>query len=302
MPYSANMVPNYASQVVLITGASSGIGKELATGLARRGASLVLVARREDRLMELATTLRRDHQATVHVVPMDLASPTVDTDLRRAVDALGVRVSSLINNAGFGTFGYFVDEDRTRLAQEIAVDISAPVKLAAEFLPDIIAGGGGFLINIASMAAYTPTPRMAVYGAAKAFVLSFTESVWAELRKSGITVFALSPGATSTEFNSVVGTDDATAGARPRTVADVAATAFAHLERRNPGPSVIDGPGNRFAASAMRLISRRATVNMMARLTDPGRRRRSSQMTRCARRARGCVRDRTSGREAERRF
>ena len=132
--------------------------------------------------------------------------------------------------------------------------------------------GRGFLINVASMAAYTPTPRMAVYGAAKAFVLSFTESLWAETRASGVTVFAISPGATSTEFNAVVGTDDATAGARMRTADDVVATALTHLDRPEPGPSVIDGSANRFGASIGRLLSRRSTAAMMYHLTDPARR------------------------------
>jgi short-subunit dehydrogenase len=270
------MAFNYASQTVIVTGASSGIGRELARGLAKRGASIVLVARRKERLDELAETLRRDHNAMVYVASIDLSSPTADKDLRATVDAAGLRVTSLINNAGFGTFGSFVDEDRLQLDREIAVDISTPVKLSTEFLPDILTAGHGFLINVASMAAYTPTPRMAVYGAAKSFILSFTESLWAELRGFGVTAFALSPGATSTEFNSVVGTDDATAGARMRTAADVAATAFAHLEKRNPGPSVIDGVGNRFAAAAMGLVSRRATVNLMDRLTDPSRSRGNS--------------------------
>src|SRR5690606_23074598 len=117
-----------------------------------------------------------------------------------------------------------------------------------------------FLVNVASMAAYTPTPRMAVYGATKAFVLSFTEALWAELRDTGLTVFALSPGATATEFNAVVGTDDATAGARMRTPEDVVATAVAHLERRNPGPSVIDGRSNRVASLVARHATRRQVV------------------------------------------
>jgi short-subunit dehydrogenase len=144
------------------------------------------------------------------------------------------------------------------------------VQLTAIFLPDLIAGNG-YLINLASMAAYTPTPHMAVYGATKAFVLSFTESLWAELRGTGLTVFALSPGATSTEFNSVVGTDDATAGARMRHPQDVVATALRHLDRRHPGPSVIDGRPNRVAAVLGRAVSRRATVRFMHRLTDPTR-------------------------------
>ena len=267
------MAFTFTSQTVIVTGASSGIGLELARGLAKRGAALVLVARRQERLEELAQEFRTDCGATVHVVALDLASPTAAGELRAALDAQGVRVTSLINNAGCGTFGLFVDDDPATLEREIAVDISTPVRLSTGFLPDIVAAGHGFLINVASMAAYTPTPRMAVYGAAKAFILSFTESLWAELRGTGVVAFALSPGATSTEFNQVVGTDDATAGARPRTARDVAETAFAHLDKRNPGPSVIDGKANRVAASVLRLASRRATVGMMHRLTDPGRRR-----------------------------
>ncbi|WP_230009623.1 SDR family oxidoreductase, partial [Microbacterium sp. Bi128] len=217
MPYS------YSSQTVLLTGASAGIGMQFARALAARGASLVLVARRQDRLDTLADELRRDHGVTVDVLAADLSSPTAGADLKARVDALGVTVTSVINNAGFGTFGPFIDEDPTLLEQEIAVDVVTPVQLTFAFLPDLLASGKGFLINVASMAAYTPTPRMAVYGAAKAFVLSFTESLWAELRDTGVTVFALSPGATSTEFNTVVGTDDATAGATPRTPDDVVA-------------------------------------------------------------------------------
>lgn len=179
----------------------------------------------------------------------------------------------MINNAGFGTFGPFIDERPDRLAQEITVDVSAPVQISSAFLPDLVAAGTGFLVNVASMAAYTPTPRMAVYGAAKAFVLSFTKSLWAELRGTGVTVFALSPGAMSTEFNAVVGTEDATAGAAMRTTDDVVRTALRHLERRHPGPSVIDGGTNRVAAGLGRLAPRRATVLLMHRLTDPARRR-----------------------------
>lgn len=218
---------DYTQQTVLITGASSGIGASFARALAARGADLVLVARRRDRLDALASELMSAHGVTVTAITQDLG----------------------------------------------AVDISAPVQIRSAFLPEMVKTGKGFLINVASMAAYTFTPRMAVYGAAKAFVLSFTESLWAETRTSGVTVFALSPGATSTEFNAVVGTDDATAGARMRTPDDVVATALAHLDRRNPGPSVIDGSSNRAAAVIGRVVNRRATASLMHRLTDPARRR-----------------------------
>lgn len=263
---------DYRSQTVLITGASSGIGASFGRALAARGADLVLVARRRDRLAALSAELEGAHGVTVTVIAQDVGSASVSTDLASAVSAAGIRVTGVINNAGFGTFGDFVEEDADRLAQEIAVDISAPVQITSAFLPGMIESGRGFLINVASMAAYTPTPRMAVYGAAKAFVLSFTESLWAETRASGVIVFALSPGATSTEFNAVVGTDDATAGARMRTADDVVATALTHLERRNPGPSVIDGSTNRLGANLGRVVSRRRTAALMHRLTDPARR------------------------------
>jgi hypothetical protein len=269
-------VLDYPNHTVLITGASSGIGATFARALASRGADLVLVARRRDRLDALASELTTAHGVSVTAITQDLSSPSVGVDLATAVVTAGLHVTGVINNAGFGTFGDFVGEDPDRLAQEIAVDISAPVQISAAFLPDMVKAGKGFLINVASMAAYTPTPRMAVYGAAKAFVLNFTESLWAETRTSGVTVFALSPGATSTEFNAVVGTEDATAGARMRTPDDVVATALAHLDRRDPGPSVIDGRANRTGANIGRIMSRRGTAKTMHRLTDPARRNRTA--------------------------
>jgi len=267
--------PDYRQHTILITGASSGIGASFARAFAARGADLVLVARRRDRLDALVTELEAAHRVRVTAITQDLGSPSVGADISTALAAAGLRVTGVVNNAGFGTFGDFVDEDPDRLAQEIAVDISAPVEISSVFLPRMVDAGEGFLINVASMAAYTPTPRMAVYGAAKAFVLSFTEALWAETRSTGVTVFALSPGATSTEFNAVVGTDDATAGARMRTADDVVRTALAHLERHNPGPSVIDGSANRLGANIGRVLSRRGTATMMHRLTDPTRRKRA---------------------------
>jgi len=271
LAHSAFMISNYTDQTVLVTGASSGIGSAFAHALAERGAYLVLVARREDRLHNLAEELRTAHGVIVSVISMDLSSPTVAPDLQRAVLERGLRITSLINNAGFGSFGPFIEQELPRLIDEIAVDVTAPVSLSSVFLPDLLKAGNGFLINLASMAAYTPAPRMAVYAASKAFVLNFTEALWAETRDTGVTVFALSPGATNTEFNAVVGTDDATAGARMRTAGQVVATALKHLERRNPGPSVIDGTGNQAGAAVSKLLNRRAIVTAMNRVTDPQR-------------------------------
>lgn len=236
----------------------------------------MLVARRRERLEALVTELEVARGVTVTAIPLDLGSLSVGADLSSAVAAAGLRLTGIINKAGFGTFGNFVEEDLDRLAQEIAVDISAPVQISSTFLPGMVAAGTGFLINVASMAAYTPTPRMAVYGAAKAFVLSFTEALWAETRASDVRVFALSPGATSTEFNAVIGTDDATTGAWMRTADDVVATALTYLERRNPGPSVIDGSSNQLSSNIGRLMSRRGIAILMHRLIDPARRRRAA--------------------------
>lgn len=233
----------------------------------------MLVARRRARLEALATELERSHGVTATVISQDLGSSSAGADLSAATAAAGLRVTGIINNAGFGSFGDFVDEDADLFAREIAVDISAPVQISGAFLPGMVAEGEGFLINVASMSAYVPTPRMAVYGAAKAFILSFTESLWAETRASGVTVFALSPGATETEFNTVVGTDDATSRARMRAADDVVLTALAHLQRRYPGPSVIDGTSNKLSANIGRVLSRRRTAELMHRITDPTRRR-----------------------------
>jgi uncharacterized protein len=263
------MALDYTRQTVLITGASSGIGRAFASALAARGSDLVLVARRAERLDSIAAELREQHGVTVIPVPLDLTRPDVGDALLRAVTDHGVEVTGVINSAGFGTFGPFVEEEPGRLAQEIAVDVAAPVQISATFLPQLVRRGAGFLINVASLAGYTPLPRMAVYGAAKAFVLSFTEALWAETRGTGVTVFALSPGATSTEFNEVVGTEDATSGRKMRTAQDVVATALRQLERSNPGPSVVDGTANRLMAAVGRLGSRRMVATIAGRFTEP---------------------------------
>lgn len=267
------MTIDVSQQTVLVTGASSGIGASFARALAARGSDLVLVARRRDRLEALASELRAAHGTRVETVPFDLARDGAGVALRDEAERRGLAVTSLVNNAGFGTFGPFVGEEPDRIDRELRVDVHAPVQLTHAFLPQLLEHGSGFVINVASMAAYSPTPRMAVYGAAKAFVLSFTEALWAELRGTGVLAFALSPGATSTEFNSVVGTEDATAGARQRSPEQVVQTALAHLARHDPGPSAIDGTGNRIAAGFGRVLSRRTAVSLMSRLTDPGRRR-----------------------------
>src|SRR5262249_7760662 len=235
-------------------GASAGLGAEFARQLAARGSDLVLVARREERLEELAAELRAHHGIQVHVVAMDLAADHPGQALAARVDLLGLHVTSVINNAGFGTFGPFHEADPARLHQEIAVDVTAVADISRAFIERLRTAGRGVLVNVASMAAYQPNPRMALYGATKAFVLSLTEALWEESRGTGLRVLALSPGATRTEFFDVVGTDRAAGGTKLASPVDVVHTALAALDRRNPPPSVIAGRMNRVMAFLARRL------------------------------------------------
>lgn len=258
---------DYHGQTTLITGASAGLGAEFARQLASRGSDLVLVARRRERLEELAAELRAHHRIQVHVLAMDLATGSPGQALAEQLEHLGLHVTSVINNAGFASFGPFHEADPTRLRQEIAVDVTAVADISRAFIAQLRTAGRGVLVNVASMAAYQPNPRMALYGATKAFVLSLTEALWAESRGTGLRVLALSPGATRTEFFDVVGTERAAGGTRLAAPADVVRTALAALDRRNPPPSVVAGRLNRVMALLTRLVPRRQVILAVDRMT-----------------------------------
>jgi hypothetical protein len=259
------MPVSYTATTVLVTGASSGLGEEFARQLAARGANLVLVARRIDRLEQLATELSTKHGISVTPIKSDLSEPNAASSLGAELIRRDIRVTSLINNAGFATRNEFQNEEAARIDQEIAVNVSALVALTRQFYPELRKNGAGVLINVASTAAYQPVPLLAVYGATKAFVLSFTEALWSEAAGSGLKVLALSPGSTRTEFFDFAG-----AGARVgkfRTAQDVVALALATLDKRNPPPSVIDGRSNRAAVFASRFVSRRGLIRLTERVT-----------------------------------
>jgi len=258
---------DYRTQTTLLTGASSGIGVEFARQLAKRGSDLVLVARRQDRLEALAKELTAAHRIRATVIPLDLTLPGAGQTLAAEVAQRGLAVTSLINCAGFGTFGPFHKEEPGRLRDEISVDVSAVVDISRAFITPLRTAGNGVLINVASVAAYQGNPNMAVYGATKAFVLSFTEALWQESLSTGLRVLALSPGATRTEFFDVVGTADAAGGRPLQTPQEVVATALRALDGRTPPPSVIVGRMNRLWVFASRLLSRRRRLLTIAALT-----------------------------------
>lgn len=189
-------MPNTA----LITGASAGIGKEFARYHASKGGDLILTARREDALLALKTEIEAKHGNTVHVLAHDLGLPGAASELYAKVKTLGVKVDILINNAGFGGRGLHVERDLSDEQSMIDLNISALVTLCHEFGADMVAQGGGKILNVGSTAGFMPGPNQAVYFATKAFVNSFSQALDHELRTKGVTCTVLAPGYVETEF------------------------------------------------------------------------------------------------------
>ena len=250
---------DYSKETILITGASSGLGAEFARQFASRGASLVLVARREDRLRALAAELLAAHGTVSTVVAFDLSKPDAGPRLLKAVK--GTDVTSLVNNAGYGGHGPFADAALDGIIGQLRLNIEALVSVTHAFLPQL----SGILINVASNASYQPVPFMAVYGATKAFVRSFSNALWYETRKSPLRVLALNPGSTKTEFFDVMGSAVAVGGYQQEADA-VVRTAIKALDRRNPGPGVIPGFVNRVLIAAGKLAPNRLLVNATGKL------------------------------------
>jgi short-subunit dehydrogenase len=193
------------THTVLITGASSGIGLELARLYAAQGHRLVLIARRQDVLHSLAEELRQKHQIQVTVLVADLADREAPRQIVQVLTAQGVDVDVLVNNAGFGLNGWHVQLDEQKQLDMVQVNITALVHLTRLLLPGMVARRRGGVLNVASTAAFQAGPGMAVYYASKAFVLSYTEALHEELKHSGLHISCLCPGPTETEFVEVAG-------------------------------------------------------------------------------------------------
>jgi hypothetical protein len=194
----------------LITGASSGLGEEFARQLARENYDLVLTARREDRLKAVAAEAIKLGASKVEVIAADLGQPDAAMKLHRQVSERGIEIECLVNNAGFGTHGTFHKLPLVREIEEINLNITALVSLTRLFIEAMVARRRGTIINVASTAAFQPIPYMATYAATKAFVLNFSEAVALEVRRAGVTVMALCPGPTRTEFQSTAGVETST--------------------------------------------------------------------------------------------
>jgi short-subunit dehydrogenase len=184
----------------LVTGASGGIGLELAKLLAARGLDLIVVARNEDKLRAPAEELKSKHGTEVTVVAADLSRPQSVPELVHSITVRGHQVHVLVNNAGYGLAGAFSETDGQRELDMIQLNITSLVHLTKFLVPDMVAHKHGRILNVASTAGYVPGPLMAVYYASKAFVLSFSEALAEELKGTGVTCTALCPGATETGF------------------------------------------------------------------------------------------------------
>ncbi|SDO01532.1 SDR family NAD(P)-dependent oxidoreductase [Acetanaerobacterium elongatum] len=194
------------AKTVLITGASSGIGKELAGCFAQQGYRVVMVSANAPKLEHAAEAIRAKTRAEVLAVPVDLSQPRAAEELYRDIRQRGLQVDVLVNNAGIGQCGAFVLEEAWR--EMIAINITSLTELMRLFAHDMAQAGQGRILNVASTGAYQPGPYIAVYYATKAYVLSLTQAVRRELKGSGVTVSALCPGATATEFSRRAGKSD----------------------------------------------------------------------------------------------
>ena len=192
----------------LVTGASGGIGEELARLFAADGHSLVLVARSRDKLARLANELGQKHGVAARVLAADLARPEAPREIFEELEGAGVTVDALVNNAGFGSYGLFAETDPKAELELLQVNVVALTHLSKLFLPGMLARRRGYVMNVASTAAFQPGPLMAVYYASKAYVLSLSEALSNECEGTGVRVSALCPGPTETGFVAAAGMGD----------------------------------------------------------------------------------------------
>jgi len=249
----------------LVTGASSGFGVEFAILLAQQKANLVLAARRTEPMERLAEQLRQRDQVNVVVEGIDLSLPGAGAELKTRLDRRGVVVDVLVNNAGLGLYGNFVDQPLEMTLDMLRLNILTMTELTHIFAADMVKRGTGHILLIASLLGYAPTPGYAAYAASKAYVLLFGEALYAELKPHGVCVTVLSPGATSTSFGEVAGQRD-TMGIRmlmmqPRPVASTGIRAM--LGRRT---SVVAGFLNKIIVLSYRFTPRRIQRAIMQRV------------------------------------
>jgi uncharacterized protein len=252
----------------LITGASNGIGLELAKIHASKGGNLVLVARNKTRLEELKKELENQFKVSVYIIGKDLSMPDSAQEVYNETNNQNIQVNLLINNAGFGDFGMFTETDWNKELQMINLNITTLAQFTKLYLRDMVKRRSGKIMNVASTASFQPGPTMAVYCATKAFVLSFSEAVGNEVSDKGITITTLCPGATATGFQAAGGLDESKLfkGKKLPTAAEVAAYGYKSMLK---GKSVaIHGLMNYIMSNSVRFIPRAMVLKVSRKILD----------------------------------
>ncbi|HUO33766.1 MAG TPA: SDR family oxidoreductase [Candidatus Acidoferrum sp.] len=262
----ATPIKTWAGKWALVTGASAGIGWALAEELAAGGTNLVLTARRAERLEKLATELADKHKIQARVVVADLTKMQGADDIFAFTSNSKLTIDLLVNNAGFGAFGYAHEIPAATMAEMIQVNCTAVVQLTRLYLPQMVARRSGSILIVASLAGFQGVPFNSVYAATKGFDLLFAEGIAEEVRPSGVKVCALCPGPTTTEFQQVANQPD-----RAFRVAETAEkVARVGLEALVKGKSfVVSGGMNRFMMEAERIAPRRFVTRMAANMMKP---------------------------------
>ena len=252
----------------LITGASDGIGLELAQIHAAKGGNLVVVARSMDKLTHLKEELETAYGVHVHVIGKDLRAENAALEVYNEVKAAGITVDYLINNAGFGDFGFFVNGDWEKQNRMIQLNITALTQFTKLFLPDMLARKSGKILNVASTASFQPGPLMSVYYATKAYVLHFSEAINNEVAGSGVTITALCPGATASGFQKAAEMEESKLvnGKKLPTAASVAV--FGYNAMLNGKAVAIPGLLNNLMAFGVRFIPRSVAVKIARKVQD----------------------------------
>ncbi len=253
----------------LVTGASMGIGVDLAECFARDGYNLILSARSEALLKDVADRLARQHNVKTTAIAADLGVPGGGETLANKIATLGLSVDVLVNNAGYGTAGAFAGSDRANQLGMIDLNDRALVELTHIYWPGMLAKKRGGVLNVASTAAFQPGPLMAIYYASKAFVLSFSEALWKEAQGTGVHVSCLCPGPTTSKFRDRAGTG-ATRLSRvgtPMSSASVARMGYRAFQRNRV--VIVTGLRNAVLASLVPFLPRRTLLNMVHNLQSP---------------------------------
>jgi short-subunit dehydrogenase len=255
-------------KTALITGASSGIGLELAKIHASKSGDLVIVARNKAKLDELKSNLEQQYSIHVTVISKDLSTPNAAIEVFTETESLGIQVDYLINNAGFGLYGKFEDSDWEAENDMIQVNITALTQFTKLYLPGMIARKNGKIMNVASTAAFVPGPTMAVYCATKPYVLSFSEAVNNEVNHHGISITALCPGATASGFSKTAKADKSALFSKTKLATSEEVAQFGYKAMLKGKQVAIHGFMNQFLAFIVRFTPRSLVVKISRKVID----------------------------------